>query len=70
MPTYNNYVLHKPYEGAADRVYKAKTFIIGNIDSVNIGIHISPNFLYPKNIFISYYYYLLLLLSYYYILLL
>jgi hypothetical protein len=36
MPAYNDYVLHKAYEGAPDKVFKARTFIIGNIDGVKV----------------------------------
>ena len=36
MPTYQDYVLHKPYEGAENKTYKATTYIIGNLDSMDL----------------------------------
>ena len=43
MPTYTNYVLHKPYEGAPDKIFKARSFIVGNIDAIEVDVELSKH---------------------------
>ena len=53
MPVYQDYVLHKPYEGADNKTYKATSYIIGNLDSHALDEEMGTSAYHLPSVFIS-----------------